>query len=342
MPEPLRDPRLLHVTNGDIVASMLSDSPLSGSVLSWKDVLHEGPVPARLSPAALRERRARWMAGRGWAPYSRILGDFAARDRRLEEASTATEIVLWFEHDLYDQLQLIQILDRLHLLETSESIRHVSLICIDRFPGPDPFFGLGQLNAVQLTSLFPHRTPVTPDQRALASHAWEAFTAPDPGQIDALLEASPAPLPFLAAALRRHCEEFPATENGLTRSERQILTSLSDGATTPSDIFTTSQSYEQAPFMGDLTLWSILIDLATGSEPLLRLSAASIPIGTPAFASQQATLSERGNAVLRGAAYYRAPDAVDRWRAGVRLSGDSKRWQWNGQRLVAGEAPGDA
>jgi hypothetical protein len=46
-------------------------------------------------------------------------------------------------------------------------------------------------------------------------------------------------LPFLAAALRRHLEEFPWTTDGLSRTERQIR----DGNTD-----------EEPTFMGDVVL----------------------------------------------------------------------------------------
>ena len=39
----------------------------------------------------------------------------------------------------------------------------------------------------------------------------------------------PAALPFLAAALRRHLEEFPWTTDGLSRTERRILQALERG-----------------------------------------------------------------------------------------------------------------
>lgn len=39
---------------------------LAGEVLPWRDVLHEGPVPAGLSDAELGAARARFLADRVW------------------------------------------------------------------------------------------------------------------------------------------------------------------------------------------------------------------------------------------------------------------------------------
>jgi DNA-binding transcriptional MerR regulator len=108
-----RDPRLgslLHVTNGESAGNTLRQTALGGAVLSWQDVLHEGPVPD-VPPAELRRVRARFLSECGWGSERSLLDAFERRDRLFEHALDAgTEIVLWFEHDLYDQLQLLQVL----------------------------------------------------------------------------------------------------------------------------------------------------------------------------------------------------------------------------------------
>ena len=62
------------------------------------------------------------------------------------------ETVLWFEHDLYDQLQLLQVLD---LARTN-----VSLIQASEYLGP--------MSPESIADLWGTRTPVTALQRELA------------------------------------------------------------------------------------------------------------------------------------------------------------------------------
>jgi hypothetical protein len=57
---------------------------------------------------------------------------FAERDRTLA-ANRDGEYVLWFEADLYDQLQIIQILAR--LADLGVPAQHITLICIGEHPG---------------------------------------------------------------------------------------------------------------------------------------------------------------------------------------------------------------
>lgn len=57
---------VLHVTNGDAVVPELAAAAgvEPAEVLAWRDVLHEGPVPAGLGTKALAEVRARHLAAR--------------------------------------------------------------------------------------------------------------------------------------------------------------------------------------------------------------------------------------------------------------------------------------
>src|SRR6185436_3949063 len=117
----LRTDEPLHVTDGESVASTLRTTPLPGVVLSWDDVLHVGPLA--FEPGECRSVRAAFLAEHGWGDRASIEVDLARRDELLDLAvNGANPVVLWFEHDLFDQLQLIQILARL------DSAAHVELI----------------------------------------------------------------------------------------------------------------------------------------------------------------------------------------------------------------------
>jgi hypothetical protein len=60
----------LHVTNGDAVVPELAEAAGidPGEVLVWREVLHDGPVPAGLDPDELARVRARHLSARDWFP----------------------------------------------------------------------------------------------------------------------------------------------------------------------------------------------------------------------------------------------------------------------------------
>src|SRR5437763_321477 len=101
--------RMLHVTNGDVAAERLRLSVgAGGEVTVTADVLHEGPAPGGLPPERWRKIRARYLAESGYEDYDSALARLTRWDRALEGSGSWDEVVLWFEHDLFDQLLLIR------------------------------------------------------------------------------------------------------------------------------------------------------------------------------------------------------------------------------------------
>jgi len=322
-------PRFLHVLNGDSVRFTLEHSDVPGALAVYAEVLHEGPVPPDSGTRAWRETRARFLSARDYLPYADAMRTLEGWEAKLEAFADYDEVVLWFEHDLFDQLLLIRHLDwfaRQNLGRTA-----LSLICIGEFPGFEPFHGLGQLNAEQLTSLLGTRAPVSPEQSALGTRAWRAFTASDPTELATLVRTGDTrSLPFLAGALQRLLEEYPAVDTGLPRTECHILELLAAEALPPERLFIRGARLEERVFMGDTTFWRRVMDLAAGATPLVSIDTEPpgdrvLPVGTVA-------ITEAGRSVLAGAADWVGLNGFDRWLGGVHLSaapGDEVEWRYD-------------
>jgi DNA-binding transcriptional MerR regulator len=310
-----RDPEvgpLLHVTNGESAGNTLRRTGLGGAVLSWQDVLHEGPVPA-VPPPELRRVRARFLSECGWGSERSLLEALERRDRLLQQALAAgRHVALWFEHDLFDQLQLLQA-----LALAADSPGELELIQADDFLGP--------LAPDGLEALWPSRRPVTADMLELARDAWDAFSAPDPTALPPLLARDTAALPFLAAAVRRSLEELPDATSGLSRMERQLLEPLRAGPSRAVELFVANQAQEEAAFAGDAWVWKRLAELVPLVEPL----PAPPPLGDPrAFAAARVVLTPLGEDVLAGKVDRVGATGIDRWLGGTHL-GVGTDWRWD-------------
>jgi hypothetical protein len=250
----------VHVVNGESVEHTLARSGLPGPVIVWRDVLHEGDVPPG-DPATVREARAAFLADGGFGSRQQILADLAAADAALIAAlDEGRETALWFEHDLHDQLQLIQILARVAGHPGRSALR---LITLDRFPGRPGFAGLGELSAEELVTLWPGRAPIGAQAYDTATRAYAALQHSDAGALAALADEEPPELPYLSGALRRLLEERPWAGPGLGRSERQILRAVAAGARTPMDVFLATTRMEEAPYSGDDWIFKRVDELAS-------------------------------------------------------------------------------
>ena len=321
----------LHVTNGESAGNTLRRTGIDGAVLAWDDVLHEGPVPGG-PPERVREARARFLADCGWGDARAIRASFERRDRHLAQAlGDGRPVVLWFEHDLYDQLQLLQI-----LAQVGPDADRVELIEVGSFPGRPGFRGLGELEAEELETLWPQRRPLTAERAGLAARAWDAFRQPDPRGLEELAVGTAA-APFLGAAIRRLLEELPDARTGLSRSERQLLQGLEDGPRTPVELFLRTQDAEEAPFDGDAWVWRRLAGLeGLVAQPDGDPLPAPPPLGDGrTFASTRVALTDEGRAVLAGKADRVELLGIDRWLGGTHLrEGNVPRWDRDAGRVV--------
>ena len=326
---PAARPALLHVTNGESAGNTLRQTALGGAVLPWQDVLHEGPAPA-LPRQELLQTRARFLADCGWGGRQALQAGLERRDGQLLEAlRDGLQVVLWFEHDLYDQLQLLDVLALAHTAETAPE-----LIVVGSFPGKPSFAGLGELTASELETLWPSRQPAARAALQAAASAWAAFQAPEPTTLADCATRETADLPFLAPALRRLLEELPAAADGLSRTERSALETIAAGASTPPASFVATQRLEEAPFLGDAWYYRTLSALGQGKTRLLEGDDGT-PLPPPPplgdgqqFARLQLRLTASGERTLRGEADRVELLAVDRWIGGTHITPDNT-WRWN-------------
>jgi hypothetical protein len=291
---------MLHITNGDSTRIGLERSGLPGRIQPWRDVLHDGPAPSQLPVERFRRIRSEFIgSGGAFGSVADIERGYAEEDAAVTSWDGRTEMVLWFEHDLYDQLLLIRLLS---MLPRNPGGR-VSLVCSDTCLGP--------LQPNQFPALLDQRRPITPEQIALGTRAWHAFGADTPDPLVAVASSDTSALPYLAGALRRLIEEYPSDVNGLARSEHQILQAVADGARTGSEAFAACARMEDAVFMGDSTFRGIAERLAGGSSPLLTIGRDM---------SGPVAMTSAGRAVLAGRADAIALNGIDRWLGGVHLT----------------------
>lgn len=301
---------MLIITNGSNAVATLERAGIPGEKLPWNDVLHDGPIPEGLDLNALATVRARFIADWGWSAFDDVLADFRRRDARLTQSHDDDEVILWFEHDLYDQLQLVQLLD--WYAKPIHRPARLSLICHARF--------VSHCSDDQILADFARRTQVTDAQLSLGVAAWESVRAPNPRAVLDLLNGEVDALPFLGDALERFLEELPGRD-GLARSERQLLAAVASGADTIVAAFLAAQEREAAAYLGDASFVQYANRLSRGAAPLVRRD------------QEKLALTDIGLAVLDEREDRIRVNGIHRWWGGTRLEADSL-WRWDADRRV--------
>ncbi len=300
--------RIVHICNGDSTADTLSLADLPGDIRVWADALDEGPV-LPVGDAEHYAARAAFWAERSRGDAKASVERLAAWDRGVDEALAAEEVILWFEHDLFDQLALVRLLARISRRGLPAQL---TIVSIDRHPDVPSFLGFGQLEPEQLAALWPARVPIARDALDEAVTAWVALTAPNPRALPFLVRRVKA-LPFLAGALERHLEELPDPSSGLSRTERQALAAVARGTAT-SALAGELHAIDPRYPVTDTMLAHTLAVLARAG-----------------FIGGDGAVTALGRQALAGAIDRVHEVGIDTWRGGLHLTGRGPVWRWDGR-----------
>ena len=320
---------LFHLTNGDSAADTLRACEVPGTVGIWAELLWDGPLPAGgIETPAWRAARADFYETAWFRAFAGAGGEMASGwDEALEAHADYDEVVLWFEHDLFDQLLLIRHLAWYASRALGDT--SLSLICIGSFPGIEDFRGLGQLNEDEMASLFETRGNVSEEQHLLAQRAWTAFCSGDPFEIERTIQGNTSALPFLAAALRRFLEDLPDSSNGLTKSQRLVLESVGTATRTGRDLFSEHYERDQNPYLSSTQFFAMLRELESATTPLVEREGAPHGRGETESMSEGIRITNAGRDVLAGRSDSVSLNGISRWLGPSHLTTDELPWRWD-------------
>src|SRR6185437_11863563 len=117
--------------------------------------------------------------------------------------------------------------------------------------------------------------------------------------------------------LERYLEQFPWVDNGLNRTERQILSLIDAGHRTFPALFRADQQTEPWIFMGDTSYRYYLTGIMTCPHPLVEEIGGKYRV------------TQTGREVQSGRADHIRLNGINRWLGGVHLEGSEARWRWS-------------
>ena len=315
-PSVLDTANTLHLRCGSDIRHGLQIAGFTGAFLEFSDPFCQGPVPD-LPLDEFVQTRADFIAK---ASYNISPKDALARLTREYDALATLgdfdHVVLWFEHDSYDQLILAFLLD---FINATRPKTQLEVISVGTVPGVERFIGLGQLSPELLIWCWDtHRKPITPDMLDFGSQTWRAIRSATPDDLNALITSTTSPLPHMIEALKRHLAELPDPETGLGLTQKLTLQIIKDHGPMPvGKVFShLMRSYDPLPYLGDLMFWSEVQWMMDCQTPLFTLSGADQETN---WAKRVITLTETGQETLAGTRNFLDNFTGIRWVGGIRV-----------------------
>jgi len=206
----------LHIFNGDCTADLAKRAGIQGTYFVWRELLCQGSCAYEIRSDRFIETRIRYFVQENYASPSKYRNAFSSQFALLDHSYD--EIVLWFEHDLFCQINMLGVISLLH----QEKVKSpVSLICVGDSPSQKRRVGLGEIIADEYANLLEARVPLNSEKLQFADSAWKYYCE-DMIRFDAI-EHIPDVFPYLADTIRNNRLRFPILGSTFSVLETNIL-----------------------------------------------------------------------------------------------------------------------
>ncbi|MEP2670324.1 MAG: DUF1835 domain-containing protein [Cyclobacteriaceae bacterium] len=238
----------LHVLTGDALLENFPAGKLEGSIAISRECLVEGPVKA----IALEEF---WSIRESYLSATYPESDINYQDEvafefnKLNDLNDGDEVNLWFEHDLFCQVNLWFTLSLLN--GKGISVYRVYPAIAD----PDELWdGFGPMSPEELLKCYEQKILLTPEDIQLGNDLWLAYTSSDNNTLKTLSNTPNEAFPYL----KEVCEaQIGRTSESPGRPERILQEIINQGNTSFNKAFMEFSEQEGIYGFGDLQVKKI-------------------------------------------------------------------------------------
>ncbi|MGB5405081.1 MAG: DUF1835 domain-containing protein [Robiginitalea sp.] len=216
----------LHITNGDFFTQRLKNLKFKGEIITWREMLCEGKTETSVGSEAFWKTRFEFLHKNYNISKSWFVEKTLKEYRSLCNHKQQDEIILWFEYDLFCQINMLAVIS---WLKTHRRHVQISLVCSGYEDDSKRLYGLNELNDDQIQSHFKSRVALSQNDIEYADYVWQLYCSDNPIRLENLSDFDLYQFDYLEDALKAHLRRFPAIKNGLNEIENRVLQVAAEG-----------------------------------------------------------------------------------------------------------------
>ena len=216
----------LHITNGDFFTQRLKSLKFKGEIITWREMLCEGKTETSVGSEAFWKTRFEFLHKNYNISKSWFVEKTLKEYRSLCNHKQQDEIILWFEYDLFCQINMLAVIS---WLKTHRRHVQISLVCSGYEDDSNSLYGLNELNDDQIQSHFKSRVALSQNDIEYADYVWQLYCSDNPIRLENLSDFDLYQFDYLEDALKAHLRRFPAIKNGLNEIENRVLQVAAEG-----------------------------------------------------------------------------------------------------------------
>ena len=232
----------LHIANGDHTAEIIKNTTLEGDVIVWRELLCEGPISNEVGSDDFWKKRYDYFEDEIGISRIDYFDKTIKEILKLTDVPKQTEIVLWFEFDLFCQVNLMALCS--FILRNFKKEVTYSLVCTGYVKGKDRLQSLSDFSSSEYIDLYKNRINLSKVNLEFADSCWKVYAEND---VEKLKEFNfkNRKFMYLPAAINQHLKRFP-TENGLNEIQQKIVEVISLKPLTENEIVRELLIWQQA------------------------------------------------------------------------------------------------
>jgi hypothetical protein len=211
---------LLHITNGDSLTDRLKSLELKGDIITWREMLCEGKTLTNVGSESFWKTRFEFLNKNYKVSKTWFVEKTLKEYRSLCNHKQQDQIVLWFEYDLFCQINMLAVIS---WLKTHRKYAHISLVCSGNEDETDKMYGLGDVSDEKLLELYENRTELSMNDIEYADYVWQLYCSDNPIRLENLTDFKNYQFDYLSDAIKAHLKRFPTIKNGLNDIENHVL-----------------------------------------------------------------------------------------------------------------------
>jgi hypothetical protein len=213
-----------HILNGDSLAYSFPDAKIEGDVI----VVREALIDGNLSGDNLHdfwESRAKHIGITETEYHHKVVSEI----EKLTNAPDLSEFNLWFEYDLFCQVNMWFVISLINSLAIEKKVYAVYTTYLDR-TSKQFWNGFGRADSTELALRFANRISLSDVDLQFGQDLWTAYKTGHLDDLVRLAKNQSAAVPYLQEVVTAHVDRFP--QEGIKgRPERVIEDIMKDGST---------------------------------------------------------------------------------------------------------------
>tara|TARA_R110002050_G_scaffold278909_1_gene425182 strand:- start:5781 stop:6722 length:942 start_codon:yes stop_codon:yes gene_type:complete len=216
----------LHITNGTNLTTIINQLGVEGEKLTWEEMLCEGPTSEMIDSEEFLNLRKSFF--NEFYDVDLDIDLIKNEMNKLNHTENYSEIVLWFEYDLFCHINMIAVISLIHQKKIEIPIY---LVCSGRIEGSKNLKALSELTPEQLMDHYENKVLLDAKGIDLANTIWGIYCGIDHNLLKPFIVKSSS-FEYLSNCLKAHLKRFPDSLDGLNVLEKNILEIINKHAIT--------------------------------------------------------------------------------------------------------------